>query len=448
MNGARGPNGAAGSSSSRRSPTRSPEAAPPSPAPPRRPRREDFPDTPEGLSAFFAACAAHATGAPVAEIAREVQADRTAAEIEQLEQASGHKTPGLNDGVPQRDLNRRLKRIRKKRKHFAKSFASFLERNRAKGADPSWTPEAFPWLDYRIRAEVEPARRDVTGRKARMLAAGLPPAQAERLVAEAERIAEELGVEDGYRTVRWRDLVAAAWISWRLSRPVRASDVKPAAEREAQTGAEALGEEPPKIGVPAEPVKRPNPWAGGRVVDGYAREAFGLLMRNLLTGEPLANSTLFYVNGSGTQGVFGYLASPAPHERQRSRALDGALGFYSRWQPPAWKSKYVGPPKLGPDGRPLLDAHGNVQRYALAEHWYHASMCGRRAVTAADRGRAAARGVLHELCPWLFDDEPKAEQLLEDLAQHEAATEGGEAPSPVTEADAAAEAPTTIEPPD
>ena len=68
------------------------------------------------------------------------------------------------------------------------------------------------------------------------------------------------------------------------------------------------------------------------------------------------------------------------------------LGLYSRWQPPAWKSKFVGPPKRGPDGQPLLDKHGHVQRYALSEHWYHARMCGRRAAAQADRGNAAGGG--------------------------------------------------------
>lgn len=441
LNGSRGPGGAGGAPSSARSPGAIFE----------RPSAAKGTDTPEGVTAYLASLAARALGEDPAELTRAVQAERQADEAEKLQKASGHATPGVNDapGVPPRDLNRQLRRVRKRRKHLAKHFAAFLERNRQKGADPDWKPTAFPALDWRIRSEIGPARLDVTGRKARILAAGLPLEQAERLIDEAKRIEAELKVEDGYRTMRWRDLAAAAWVSWRLSRPVRTRDMKPGEEC-AQTGDQALGYEPPPLGVPAVPVTRKNPWAGGRVVDGYAREAFGLLMPNLLTGEPLSNSALFYQNGSGTQGVFGYLATPAPEGEGpgRSRALDGELGLYTRWQPPAWKSKFVGPPKMGPDGQPLLDKNGNPQRYALAEHWYHARMCGRRCVAQADRGSARARGVLQELCPWLFDDEPKAEQLLGDLAEREAATEGGEAPSPALENASSAEAPTSVEPPD
>ena len=43
------------------------------------------------------------------------------------------------------------------------------------------------------------------------------------------------------------------------------------------------------------PVKRKNPWSGGRVVDGYAREAFCLLMRSVQTGECMSISKLFYI---------------------------------------------------------------------------------------------------------------------------------------------------------
>lgn len=441
LNGSRGSGGVGGSPGPGRSPGAIVE----------RPSAAKGTDTPEGVMSYFAALAARALGEDPAAIAREIEAERGADEVEKLQKASGHATPGINEGpgASPPKLNRQLRRVRKRRKHLAKHFAAFLERNRKEGADPNWKPEAFPALDWRIRSEIGPARRDVTGRKARILAAGLPPPQAERLVREAKRIATELEVEDGYRTMRWRDLVAAAWVSWRLSRPVRTRDMK-AGEEHAQTGDEALGYVPPPLGLPAVPVKRPNPWTGGRVVDGYARQAFGLLMENLLTGEPLSISALFYQNGSGTQGVFGYLATPAPEgeDRERSRALDGELGLYTRWQPPAWKSKFVGPPKKGPDGQPLLDKNGNPQRYALAEHWYHAGMCGRRSVAQADRGSTGARSVLHDLCPWLFDDEPKAEQLLGDVAQHEAATEGGDPPSPALESDSTAEPPSIVEPPD
>jgi hypothetical protein len=84
----------------------------------------------------------------------------------------------------------------------------------------------------------------------------------------------------------------------------------------------------------------------------------------------------------------------------------------------------VGPTKKGPDGRPLLDRFGNPQRYALAEHWYHARMCGRRAARQADSGTARATSVLRELCPWLFEKDKRATELLEEHALRTASIEG------------------------
>ena len=81
-------------------------------------------------------------------------------------------------------------------------------------------------------------------------------------------------------------------------------------------------------------MKRENPWAGGRVVDGYARQAFCLLLRDIRTGEPLSMSKLFQRNGSGELGAVKYLS--------------GRL--YTRFQPRADRSRYVGPAKRGADG--------------------------------------------------------------------------------------------------
>lgn len=416
------------------------------------PRRSDFPDTPAGLQAFFAACAAHATGADSAEFEQRVHEQREASEAERLQKESGHRAPGVNlsPGVPQKKVNRQLRRAARRNRKTAKVIAAMIARAREEGADPNWKPEAFPELDWRIRSEVWPLMRDVSGRKARIFAAALPPAQAEQLILEAERLGQEIGggIEAGFRSLRWRELVAGAWVSWRLSRPVRARDHRAGVER-AQLGDEALGYVPPPLGLPAVPVKRKNPWAGGRVVDGYAREAFALLMRDIQTGECLSINKLFYRNGSGTQGVFGYLATPAPEgaSGRRSRALSGVLGLYTRWQPPAATSKYVGPPKRGADGQPLLDAFGNVQRYALSEHWYHARMCGRRAAAQSDRGNASATGVLRRLCPWLFEGDKTPEQLVEELAARELAVEGGAPPAlPEDSTEPAVGAPTTAPP--
>ena len=275
-------------------------------------------------------------------------------------------------------------------RRLARVIAAMIERARAEGSDPNWRPEAFPALDWRIKSEATSIMRDVTGRKARIFCSALPPAQGELLVEEARRLAPDEELDAGFALPRWRELVAGAWVSWRLSRPVRRRR-KPATS----------------------PASRENPWAGGRVVDGYARQAFCLLMRDLRTGAPMSISKLFYRNGSGEQGVFGYLARPAPATPRRGLPrIDGVLGLYTRFQPRADKSRYVGPPKKGADGRPLLGPNGQVQRYALSEHWYHRDMCGRRAVAQADRGNREAGSLLRVLLPSLFgNDEPTAEEL-------------------------------------
>lgn len=330
------------------------------------------------------------------ELARCVEEQNAARRAEQLQRRSGQVDPGA--ARPGQCLNRRQRKAQARKRRLAKVVQAMIERARTDGADPDWKPEAFPALDWRIKSEATAIMRDVTGRRARIFAAGLPPAQAERLLEEAERLGPVL--DEACRSLRWRELVAAAWVSWRLSRPIRAS------RRLRREG-------------------RENPWAGGRVVDGYARQAFCLLMRDLQTGRPMSISKLFYRNGSGVQGVFGYLARSAPTDGVRGLPrIDGCLGLYSRFQPRADKSRYVGPPKKAKDGRPLLDAHGQPQRYALAEHWYHRTMCGRRAASQSDRGSAAARSILFSLCPWLFDGEPCGATVLSELEQHDESVAG------------------------
>lgn len=412
LNGSGGSRGGDGSPATRRSP----------PDPIERPSAAKGTDTPADIEHYFATLVSRRVFGEEApdELVREVAVERQADEAERLQQASEHRDPGQRGGPSPKDVNRQVRRARRRKKRVAKVVAAMIERARQEGADPDWKPEAFPALDWRIKSEAWAALRDVSGRKARTLAAALPPAQGEQLVLEAQRIAAETGLEDGYATVRWRELVAGAWVSWRLSRPVRAKQ-KTRDNGHTRTGDYELGNVPPDPEDWAPPVKRQNPWAGGRVVDGYARQAFALLMRDVRTGAPMSISKLFYRNGSGEQGVFGYLATPA--RDGRSRAIDGVLGLYSRWQPPAHKSKYVGPPKLGPDGQPLLDKHGRVQRYALSEHWYHRRMCGRRAAAQADRGNGAATSLLRELCPWLFAADRSPEEVLAELEQLEGATE-------------------------
>jgi len=312
-------------------------------------------------------------------LARAVELEREATAAEALQRASRHRDPGVFDGAGARRprLNRQLRRARSRKKRIAKVVAGVIAKARALG-DPNWKPEAFPALDWSIQREVWALMRDPTGRKARIFAAGLPAAQAEQLILEARLIVRSKPQEDPYASMRWRELVAAAWASWRLSRPVRS----------------------PRTGVGTRAKHRENPWAGGRVVDGYARQAFCLLMRDIRTGKPLSMSKLFQRNGSGELGAVKYLAGK----------------LYTRHQPPAHRSRYVGPAKRGPDGQVLLDKHGRPQRWALAQHWYHRDMCGRRAAAAADRGRGEAGNVVRTLCPWLFADEHSPERLLEELA--------------------------------
>jgi hypothetical protein len=362
-----------------------------------------------------------------ARLRRDVADARAADEVEKLQKRSAHVDPDARHKGPggrPKDLNRHLRRARARKKRLAKVVQAMIERAREEGSDPAWKPEAFPALDWRIKSEAWAIMRDVGGRRARIFTAALPPAQGARLVEEAARIAADMEIEEGYATVRWRELVAGAWVSWRLSRPIRArKPMKPDAPTRLRDDAGGNPPLDPEDLVYA--TRRENPWAGGRVVDGYARKAFCLLMRDLRTGAPMSVSKLFYRNGSGQQGVFGYLAAPAPMERSgKLPRIDGVLGLYSRFQPRADKSKYVGPPKRGPDGKPLLDANGNVQRYALGEHWYHRDMCGRRAVARADRGDGEARSLLRVLCPWLFDAEDSVADLLEESALRRAPTNG------------------------
>lgn len=337
-----------------------------------------------------------------ARLRRAVAEAREDEHTQTLQKRSNHIDPKRHRGAGERpeNLNRHLRRVRARKRRLSKVVAQMIERARRDGADPTWTPEAFPALDWRIKNEAWSIMRDVSGRRARIFTAALPPPQGARLLGEAARIATAKGVDDGFATVRGRELIAGAWVSWRLSRPVRARRRT-------------------SLNHASEPGKRENPWAGGRVVDGYARGAFSLLMRDLATGRPMSVSKLFYKNGSGQQGVFGYLATARRGERRGGLPrIDGVLGLYSRFQPSADRSKYVGPPKRGRDGKPLLDANGNVQRYALGEHWYHRDMCGRRAVAQADRGDAESRSLLRELCPWLFEQEDLMAALLEPSEDH------------------------------
>jgi len=421
-----------------------------------RPSPRKGTDSPDEIQRYLNELVATRVFGEAPEVFAELVREESAADgAEALQSASKHADPDRHRGPGARpksakDLNRQMRRSRARKKRVSKVVADMVERVRKEGADPNWTPEAFPALDWRIKSEATGVMADVTGRRARILAASLPPSQAKQLVRDAAEIAKERGLEEGYATLRWRELVAGALVSWRLSRPVRTR--KPPTKDKDRLGAAdyLLGLIPADVGYDGEPlkppVKRENPWAGGRVVDGYARQAFCLLMRDLRTGTPMSASKLFYRNGSGEQGVFGYLATPKPERRgSKLPRIDGVLGLYTRWQPRADKSKYVGPAKKGSDGEVLRDKNGHVQRYALCEHWYHRDMCGRRAATQADRGVSEARSLIGELCPWVFDTEASGEELLEELDER-AASLGETAALPPPGPEDVAEAPDGAEP--
>jgi hypothetical protein len=360
-----------------------------------RPAKKDERPVEEILAGLAArALAASGEAAPVEELLADARACQGARRAEKL--AKGRiPGPPVTEGVSQGKLNRKLRKMELRAVKVSEAIARLEARAHAEG-DTQFKVTEFPWLDWKIRAEVWKILRDVTGKAARIMASALPPAQAQRLIEAAREL------EDGYASMRWRELVAMAWASWRLSRPVRArSQTKESPEK--RLGDYALGYLAPEPEEIAPPVKRVNPWKGGRVVEGYARGAFALLMPDLETGKPRSVSTLFYRNGSGQLG-------PVSSLSQRG------LRLFTRVQPPSDKTTFKGPKRK--------NAKGQTEQWALGQHWYPASMCGRRTATDARRGRSGAYGVLQELVPWLFEQAPSAGALVEAAEEHEDALAG------------------------
>ena len=361
------------------------------------PKKDDRPV--DEILAGLAARALAASGQPAKpeELLDEARARQGATRAAAL--AKG-RVPGppVTEGVPQAKLNRKLRTMEQRALKVSEAIARIEKRAHAEG-DAHFKVTEFPWLDFRIRAEAWKILRDVTGKAARIFVAALPPAQAQKLI-EAAR---ELEAEGGYASVRWRELAAAAWASWRLSRPVRARP-KTKDSPEKRLGDYALGYLPPEPEEIAPPVERVNPWRGGRVVEGYARQAFALLLLDVETGKPRSLSSVFYTNGSGQLGPLAAVSQKG-------------LGLFTRVQPPAAKTSFKGPKRKNPKT-------GQAEQWALSQHWYHASMCGRRTATSARRGQQVAHGVLRELVPWLFEKAPSPTELLEAAAAQEASVEG------------------------
>ncbi|MCC6877391.1 MAG: hypothetical protein IT378_24005 [Sandaracinaceae bacterium] len=357
----------------------------------------------EQILAELAARALVAQGDPAAagDLLAAAQAHQGARRAEELAKGS-IPGPTVTLCVHQPKLNRKLRKLEQRALKVSEAIARIEQRAHQEG-DAHFQVTEFPWLDFRIRAETWKILRDVSGKAARIFAAALPPGQALKLI-EAAR---ELEAEGGYASVRWRELAAAAWASWRLSRPVRArSQTKDSPEK--RLGDYALGLLPPEPEAIAPPVKRVNPWKGGRVVEGYARQAFALLLLDTGTGKPRSVSSIFYTNGSGQLG-------PVASVSQKG------LGLFTRVQPPAERTTFKGPKRKNPKT-------GQSEPWALGQHWYSAAMCGRRTATSARRGQDHARGVLRELVPWLFEDAPAAGELADEAQARESAV-GGTAPS-------------------
>ncbi|MBZ0251220.1 MAG: hypothetical protein K8F93_16315, partial [Burkholderiales bacterium] len=155
-----------------------------------------------------------------------------------------------------------------------------------------------PWVDWRIRSECDRVVRDATGRQAQQRLCTLPGAMRHltlRLLREG--LPEEASRWAALKTERGARLVACAWATWRLARNVVAG--------------------------------RGQPWAGGKVVDGYARSVWTLLVRTP-RGEPLSISTLWGTH-CGSKHV------PGP------MTLLARAGVWTRVQPPAHAARYVGP---------------------------------------------------------------------------------------------------------
>ena len=361
------------------------------------PRKDERPV--EQILAELAARALSAQGDPAAagDLLAAAHAHQGARRAEEL--AKGRiPGPPSTEGVHQSKLNRKLRKLEQRALKVSEAIARIEKRAHAEG-DAQFKVTEFPWLDFRIRAEVWKILRDVTGKAARILVAALPPGQAVELI-EAARALES---EGGYASVRWRELAAAAWASWRLSRPVRArSQTKDSPEK--RLGDYALGYIAPEPEAIAPPVKRVNPWKGGRVVEGYARQAFALLLPDTDTGKPRSVSSIFYTNGSGQLG-------PVASVSQKG------LGLFTRVQPPAERTTFKGPKRKNPKT-------GQSEQWALGQHWYSAAMCGRRTATSARRGQDHARGVLRELVPWLFEDAPAAGALADEAQARESAVAG------------------------
>lgn len=187
--------------------------------------------------------------------------------------------------------------------------------------------ELPPWIDWRVRSECDAIVRDGSGREAQKRLCTLPGLMRHRtLRVLREGLPEEASRWAGLKTERGARLVACAWATWRLARDV--------------------------VGG------RGQPWAGGKVVEGYARAVWCLLVRTP-RGEALSVSTLWGTH-CGSKHV------PGPMS-QLARA-----GAWTRVQPPAGVARFVGP-----------------SGWAVGQMWLGRRLCGRRVTPEDEREHGA-----------------------------------------------------------
>lgn len=193
-----------------------------------------------------------------------------------------------------------------------------------------------PTLEWAIRSECRSIAMDARGRKAVRYACQLPARMRKILV----RVVELAG---GWTSRAGRRLVACAWSTWRLSRRV--------------------------VGG------RGRPWCGGRVVDGWARGVWCLLVVDA-DGHCPSLSTLW---GTHT----GRRVVPGPMTVLRR------AGLWTRIQPPSDVARFVGP-----------------SGWALGQMWFGRSHCGGKALAPEEEQASGAE--LLALLALLEPDPPRA----------------------------------------
>lgn len=223
-----------------------------------------------------------------------------------------HAPPKKRQKAP-KAKRQRPKPIHLSRKAQAAIIAEFILRWSKQSGRPQSEFEAIPWLDWRIRSECDRIVRCLTGRRALSALVMMPRRISKLIHREANRVG-------GVASVAGARLVACAWATWRLARDTFGGNG--------------------------------SPWAGGKVVEGYARAVWCLLVRSP-RGEQLSISTLWGTH-CGSNHQLGPMARLA------------RAGVWTRVQPPEDVARYVGP-----------------SGWAVGQMWFGRRNCGRH-VTDAD----------------------------------------------------------------